>query len=75
MIYAVNYEQVYAGPEERPAMGVYDLVRVCSKLNRRSTLYSISYGRIDNVHCSENPRLLRILRNEWGFEGIVMSDW
>ncbi|KAF5386631.1 hypothetical protein D9615_001768 [Tricholomella constricta] len=37
---------------------------------------SPSYGRIEGVHCSENKKLLTdILRNEWKFEGIVMSDW
>lgn len=34
------------------------------------------YGRIEGVHCAENPMLLQdILRKEWGFDGIVMSDW
>lgn len=38
--------------------------------------FMTSYGRIDGVHCSENPRLLQnILREEWGFDGIIMSDW
>ncbi|KAF8061039.1 glycoside hydrolase family 3 protein [Lyophyllum atratum] len=35
-----------------------------------------SYGRIEGVHCSENKMLLTgILRDEWKFEGIVISDW
>ncbi|KAI0928112.1 hypothetical protein AcW2_004230 [Taiwanofungus camphoratus] len=38
--------------------------------------FMTSYGRIGGVHCSENPMLLQdILRKEWGFDGIVMSDW
>ena len=35
-----------------------------------------SYNRIDGVYSSENPRLLTdILRGEWGYEGVVISDW
>ncbi|GLB35269.1 putative glycosyl hydrolase 3 family protein [Lyophyllum shimeji] len=38
--------------------------------------FMTAYGRIWGVHCSENKRLLTgILRNEWNFEGIVISDW
>ncbi|KAF6758389.1 beta-glucosidase [Ephemerocybe angulata] len=38
--------------------------------------YMTSYNRLNGVHCSENPLLLRnILRNEWKFNGMVMSDW
>lgn len=35
-----------------------------------------SYNRINGTYSSENKRLLTdILRNKWGFEGLVMSDW
>lgn len=40
--------------------------------------YSImgAYNRINGTHCCENRKLLdEILRKEWGFDGVVISDW
>lgn len=35
-----------------------------------------SYNRINEVYSSENYKLLtEILRDRWGYDGLVMSDW
>lgn len=35
-----------------------------------------SYNKINQVYSTNNYDLLvKVLRNEWGFEGLVMSDW
>jgi len=35
-----------------------------------------SYNLINGQHATENPHFnIDILRNDWGFKGIVMSDW
>ncbi len=35
-----------------------------------------SYNRINGVYASQDPWLLtEVLRHEWGFDGVVLSDW
>lgn len=35
-----------------------------------------AYNRLNGLHLSENPLILEdVLRGEWGWKGMVMSDW
>src|ERR1700689_5475394 len=35
-----------------------------------------AYNKLRGQHCCENDYLLnKILKGEWGFQGLVMSDW
>jgi beta-glucosidase len=34
-----------------------------------------SYNKVNGIHVSESPALLNILRDDWKWDGLVMSDW
>lgn len=35
-----------------------------------------AYNKLNGIYCSENERLLQdILRKEWNYDGLLMSDW
>lgn len=45
---------------------------------KEGNAYSImaAYNKIWDQYCAHNPKLLQeILRDEWGFDGLLVSDW
>jgi beta-glucosidase len=36
-----------------------------------------AYNRLNGTYCCENPlgNINRLLRERWGFQGLVMTDW
>lgn len=33
------------------------------------------YNLVNGVYCTENKHLIDILKKDWGFKGMLMSDW
>ena len=68
--------RVSADIDERPLREIY--LRAFERIVRRDRPWSVmsAYNALNGTPLSENRRLLTdILRREWGFDGIVMSDW
>jgi len=61
--------------EERALREIY-LAGFERALREKPCSIMSSYNLLNGVQMAENKRLLTdILRNEWGFEGFVVSDW
>jgi len=79
--FALNNQETNRGSvdviiDERPMMEIY--LKPFEKAVVEGGAYSVmtAYNRINGVFCSENPVLNNdILRGEWGFKGMTVSDW
>jgi beta-glucosidase len=79
--FAVNNQEadrlrVSADVDERPLREIY--LAGFEHVVRTTQPWTVmcSYNRINGVYASQDPWLLtEVLRDEWGFEGLVVSDW
>lgn len=61
---------------ERALREIYLLPFQIAQRDAGPKCYMTAYNRLNGLHCSENPGLIQqILREEWGFDGLVVSDW
>ncbi|WP_243717045.1 glycoside hydrolase family 3 C-terminal domain-containing protein [Actinomadura sp. KC345] len=79
--FAVNNQEtdrmrVSADVDERTLREIY--LAAFEHIVREAGPYAVmsSYNKINGVYASENHWLLtEVLRGEWGFDGLVVSDW
>ena len=61
---------------ERPLREIYLASFETAVKRSKPTTIMCSYPRLNGEHCSQNRRnLTGILRDEWDFDGVVVSDW
>lgn len=79
--FAVNNQEDYrfwvnAVADERTLREIYLASFEYALMFCKPKAIMCSYNKVNGVYASENRWLLTdILRDEWGYDGIVMSDW
>lgn len=79
--YAANNQETNRGTvnvemDERTLQEIYLPAFKASVMEARAFSVMTAYNKFRGVYCAENKYLVdHILRKQWGFDGIVISDW
>ena len=74
--YEIERDRASSNVDERTLREIYLAQFEMAVKKARPWTVMCSYNRINGVYASQNSHLLKdILKNEWGFEGVVVSDW
>ncbi|KAF8552820.1 glycoside hydrolase family 3 protein [Imleria badia] len=61
---------------DRALREIYLMPFMLAQKHAKPWCFMTAYNRVNGTHASENRHLLQdILRNEWKFDGLIMSDW
>lgn len=61
---------------QRALREIYLLPFQIATRDARPGSFMTAYNKVNGTHVSEEPKILqKILREEWGWEGLIMSDW
>ena len=61
---------------ERALREIYLLPFQLAVRDAHPNAFMTAYNKLNGTHVSENPKPLKeVLRGEWGWKGVVMSDW
>ncbi|KII89537.1 glycoside hydrolase family 3 protein [Plicaturopsis crispa FD-325 SS-3] len=61
---------------ERALREIYLMPFMLAQKYSKPWSFMTAYNRVNGIHASENTHLLQeILRDEWKFDGLLMSDW
>lgn len=61
---------------ERALREIYLMPFMIAQRDSKPGCYMTAYNKVNGMHASENSRLIKdVLRGEWGFDGLTMSDW
>lgn len=78
--FAVNNQEnrrrtIDAVIDERTLREIY--LKAFEMIVKESNPWSImsAYNKVNGKYCSENKELIDILKREWNFDGIVITDW
>ncbi|MGC4233044.1 MAG: glycoside hydrolase family 3 N-terminal domain-containing protein [Niabella sp.] len=62
--------------DERTLREIYFPAFEAAVTEAGSATIMTAHNLLNGIHCSENPWLLdTVLRNEWNFDGFIISDW
>ncbi len=79
--YAVNNQEfrrmtINAELDERALREIYLSAFETAVKKAKPWTVMCAYNKVNGRYCAENHKLLtEILKEEWGFEGLVVSDW
>ncbi|MBP3382632.1 MAG: glycoside hydrolase family 3 C-terminal domain-containing protein [Tidjanibacter sp.] len=73
---AIDQYWISSQTDERSLREIY-LPAFDAAINRAGAMALMpAYNKIDGLWCSENKYMIdTLLRGEWGFDGVVVSDW